>query len=75
MSNHNRFGLLAESGFQLRNVDIVLGNRDVNEHRHSTVLQGGRYRSGKTAGHGDDLIASLDLSVSKLRRGERHESY
>ena len=65
--HHNSLGLFAQCGFQLGDIDVILRDGYVHEHRYCTILQGRRDCRGKAAGHGDDLVAALDLPVTQFR--------
>ncbi len=66
VSYHNCLGLGRQSLFKFCNVYVVFRHGDIYENRDSTVLDAGCHGGRKTASHGDDLVASLDLAVTEL---------
>ncbi len=62
VGDHDGAGAVAAGGFELGDVDLVGGQRDVDEDRDEAVLEDGVDRGREAGGDGDDLIAGLELA-------------
>ena len=67
MGDHNRLGLLGISFFEHTCIDIVSGNRYINENRYGTVLNDRSYGCRKSCRNRNDLISAFHPSVSEKR--------
>ena len=73
MGDHHRLGLIAESRFQFAHIDVILRNCDIHKNGDRAVLQGRGHGGGEAAGHGNDLVALLDLTPAQLGGSQRHK--
>jgi len=60
-------------GLQLSHINLIGGQRHVQEDRDKPVLEDGVDGGGKACGDGDDLVAGLQSARAKLGRGQRGE--
>ena len=74
MGQHHCFGPLRTCFLQHVRINIVLRDGHIHKHRHRTVLDHRRHRSGKSGSHRDHLVAPAYLPISQQRRCESHKS-
>ena len=73
MGDHDCLCLVGKGRFQLCDIDVVLWDRHVNEHRNSAVLDRRSYRCRETCSDGDDLVSALYTAVAEQRGCQCHE--
>ena len=73
VGDHDRLRPLGQGFLQPGNVDIVLRHRHIHKNRNRAILKNGRYRGGKAAGNGDNLVSPANLPLAQFRRGQRRK--
>ena len=70
VGDHHGFGFFRIRGFQLSNVDIVLRNGNVDEHRNRAELDDWRDGCRESRGNGDDFVSAADSAFTEFVCGE-----
>ena len=68
--DHYRLHLRAVRSLQLRHVDLIRRQRDVDEDGNQSVLEDRIHRRGKSRRDGQHFIARLQLTCAQLGRGQ-----